>query len=159
MGGKQYIQMNLNKKKPTKLKNMTELVNQTDIASIKNIASGIIKVINDSNSTAKDLEAIIKLDPPLSARILKVANSAYYSQQKISNIEGAIIRIGFNTLKYIALGQKVRNIFSKDEKINGYSRASLWRHSVAVGLLGKLIFDKKFGSGGNNIYAAGLPLR
>jgi putative nucleotidyltransferase with HDIG domain len=103
------------------------------------------------------LEDIIKVDPPLVARILKVSNSAYYSpQQRICTIEESIIRIGFDALKYIALGQKVKDIFNKDKPIDGYSRILLWKHSVAVGLLGKLIYNKRFGSGGDNIYAAGL---
>ncbi len=143
--------------KAAKLKRMAELVNESDIASIKNIASGILKVVNDIKSDAKDLEDVIKLDPPLVARVLKVANSAYYaSHKKISDVNEAIVRIGFDMMKYIALGQKVRNIFDKGEPMNGYSRVELWKQSVTVGLLCRLIFKKQSIEGGENIYTAGL---
>ncbi len=149
--------MTLDNNKAAKLKSMAELINESDIASIKNIASGILKVVNDIKSDAKDLEDVIKLDPPLVARVLKVANSAYYaSREKISDINQAIVRIGFEMMKYIALGQKVRNIFDKGELINGYSRVGLWKQSITVGLLCRLIFEKQSIEGEENIYTAGL---
>jgi HD superfamily phosphodiesterase len=41
-------------------------------------------------------------------------------------------------------------------EIDDYSRAALWKHSVAVALCGKLIYRREFRLRGENIYAAGL---
>ncbi len=143
--------------KTKKIEKIIQHVDQSDISSIKSVVSGIVKIINDTSSTAKDLVDLILIDPPLTAKVLKIANSAYYSpRQKIFDIEESIIWIGFDALKELALNQKVCEIFQAEAHIEDYSRAALWKHSIAVALLGKMIFRKEFGERGENIYVAGL---
>jgi putative nucleotidyltransferase with HDIG domain len=149
--------MDQHKDKSEKINKIVTLVNESKLSSIKSVVSGIISIINDSRSNAKDLKEIIEIDPPLTARVLSLANSAYYgSREKISDIQQAVIWIGFEALKELALRQKVCKIFDRDESIEGYSRALLWKHCVAVALLGKMIFRREFGEKGDNAYAAGL---
>ena len=65
-----------------------ELVNASDISSIKSVVSGIVNIINDPDSTVKDLKEVISIDPPLTAKVLARANSAYFSsRQKITEID------------------------------------------------------------------------
>ena len=140
-----------------KISKIIGLVDQSEISSIQNVVSGVIDVINDPHSSAKDLKDIIEIDPPLTAKVLKVANSAYYySLNKISEIQHAVIWIGFDVVKEIALSQKVCEVFEQDETVSGYSGRSLWKHSIAVALLGKMICRREFGERGENAYAAGL---
>jgi putative nucleotidyltransferase with HDIG domain len=136
-----------------------DMVNLSDISSIKSSVNAIIVVINNPRSTVKELKEVIMLDPPLAARVLKTANSAYYSRsftRTFSDIEQAIIWMGSEIIKELALSQKVCEIFDKDEAIEGYSRKALWRHSIAVALLSKMIYRKEFGLPGENAYVAGL---
>jgi putative nucleotidyltransferase with HDIG domain len=151
------IEMNQPAKEYEKLTNFLELVKDSEISSIRNIVSGIIKTINEPKSSAMDLKEIIQVDPPLTARLLSLANSAYYSPPKeILEIMNAIIWIGWDAIRELALSQKVCEIFNKDKSIEGYSRKSLWQHSLAVALLGKMIYRREFGERGENMYAAGL---
>jgi putative nucleotidyltransferase with HDIG domain len=132
-------------------------VNSSDISTIKSVVTSIIRIINDPDSTARDIEEIIQVDPPLTARVLKVANSVYYSpQNKISEIDQAVIWLGFNTLKELVLSQKVCEIFKRNEVYDGYSRPLLWRHCFAVALMGKMIYRREYGERGENAYVAGL---
>lgn len=143
--------------KDAKLREIAELVDKSQIASIKKVTSGIMRIINDPDASARDLKAIVEVDPPLTANVLKIANSAYYSSRRhISDIEEAVIWIGFDKLKEIALNQKVCEVFHKRSVGEGYSRSMLWKHSVAVALLGKMIYRMEFGERGDTIYAAGL---
>ncbi|OGV39709.1 MAG: hypothetical protein A2020_08780 [Lentisphaerae bacterium GWF2_45_14] len=140
-----------------KLEKISERVRDSELSSIRNVTSGIVKIINDSKSNARDLKAIIEIDPPLTAKVLRTANSAYYySRRQISDIEEAVIWIGFDNLKEIALSQKVCEIFQKNDDFMEYSRTRLWKHCIAVGLLAKMIYRMEFGESGENIYAAGL---
>jgi len=149
--------MNQEEEKSTKLKKIVEMVNKSEICSIRNIVSGVIKIINDPKSSAKDLKGIIQIDPPLTGKLLKLANSVYYSPQtKISEIQQAIIWVGYDALKELALRQKICEVFDGDSTIEGYSRPFLWKHSIAVSLLGKMIYRKEFREKGENIYIAGL---
>jgi len=149
--------MNFKEEKYDRISKIIELVDKSEISSIQSVVSGVIDVINDPESSAKDLKDIIEIDPPLTAKVLKVANSAYYcSLRKISEIQQAVIWIGFDVVKEIVLSQKVCEVFNQDETINGYSESSLWKHSVAVALLGKMIYRREFGERGENAYVAGL---
>ena len=149
--------MNQEEEKSTKLNKIVQMVNESEISSIKNTVVGITKIINDPKSSAKDFKEIIQIDPPLTGRLLKLANSVYYSPRtKISEIQQAIIWVGYDALKELALRQKVCEVFDGDKTIEGYSRPLLWKHSVAVSLLSKMIYRKEFREKGENIYVAGL---
>lgn len=141
------------------IQHLVDLVNVSDISSIKSIVTAIVRVINDPRSTVKELKEVILLDPPLAAKVLKTANSAYYSRsftRSYSDIEQAIIWMGTEVIKELALSQKVCEIFDKDEQIEEYSRKALWRHSIAVALMAKMIYRKEFGLRGETAYVAGL---
>lgn len=134
-----------------------DMVGDSDISSIKNVVTTVVRIINDPNSTAKALMDVIQIDPPLTAKVLRVANSAYYaSRREISELQQAIVWIGFDALKELALSQKVCEIFKKTESAGSYSRPLLWKHSIAVALLAKMIYRREFGRRGEDVYVAGL---
>jgi len=54
-----------------KMDEILELVNDSNISSIKSVVSGIVRVINDPLSTARDLKDIIHVDPPLAAKLFE----------------------------------------------------------------------------------------
>lgn len=134
-----------------------ELVNRSQISSIKSVVQSIVRIINDPRSNAKDLKEIIELDPPLTGKVLRVANSTYYAPRtRIGEVMQAIVYIGFKTLKEMALSQKICDIFKSGDSHEGYSRVALWKHCVAVALMGKAIYRREFRERGENAYAAGL---
>ncbi len=141
----------------TELNGFLEKVRHSNISSIKNIVTGIIRLINDPESSAKDFKEIIQIDPPLTGKLLQLANSAYYApQRKIFEIQQAMIWVGFDALKELAIRQKVCEVFEGNSSIEGFSRNDLWKHCVAVALLGKMIYRREFGQKGECIYVAGL---
>ena len=149
--------MDITDEKRKKIRRIVEITRNSEISSIKQTVSRLMNIINNPYSSAKDLKNIIEIDPPMSARLLKLANSAYYGyRKKISAIKEAIICIGFEAVKELALNQKVCEMFNDATDYCGYSRASLWKHSVVVALLSKSIYRSEFRERGENIYAAGL---
>ncbi|MBW2108710.1 MAG: HDOD domain-containing protein [Deltaproteobacteria bacterium] len=146
-----------NDKKQEKIKALLEQVEQSEISSIKSVVSEIVRVINDPRSNAMDLKEVIEIDPPLTARVLKAANSAYYAPPKrIDDIRHAILWIGSDALKELALSQKVCQVFEKSVSFDGYSRTGLWTHSLAAALFAKALYRREFAEAGENAYAAGL---
>lgn len=140
-----------------KLTSILKLVNESEISSIRNILSRIIGIINDPNSTANDLKEVIQIDPPLAAKVLRLANSAYFSpRSSIGEIQGAIIWVGYDAIRELALSQKVCEIFNTDDSFEGFSRIALWKHSLSVAILSKLILRREFGEKGESAYIAGL---
>ncbi len=139
---------------------LNELVHgasESKISSVRTVLAKIIEVINSPSSSAMDLKALIEMDPPLAGRVLKLANSALYGRHHpLVQILDAIITIGFESVRELALSQKVCEIFSKGEKFFGYTRTAVWMHSVAVALCGKMMYRKEFRRPGDDIYTVGL---
>lgn len=139
------------------LSSFITLINQSEIASIRPVAAGLIRLLEDPCATMRQLTDIIELDPPLAGKILTRSNSAScYSKRTIADIEQAVLWIGLNNLKELALHQKVCEIFLGGQEQYGYSRLKLWKHSVAVAHFAKTLFRREFGEPGGLAYSAGL---
>lgn len=68
------------------------------------IAVRILDAVKRDDRSWAELAKIIQSDPELTAKILQIANSSYYSpSHKVSNIEKALAILGVSTLKNIAL--------------------------------------------------------
>lgn len=64
----------------------------------------ILALTQDINCTPKQLVQVIDKDPVITVKILRVVNSSYYSlPQKISSLNHAVVYLGFNTVKNLAL--------------------------------------------------------
>ncbi len=139
------------------LKDLIEEVNNSNFASIRGIVTGIFDIINSSKSSVNDLERIIKLDPPLATKVLKVANSAFFaSRVEFKDLKEAVLWIGFEEIKNIAITQQLYKVFLPGKKSENFSRKDLWKNSIATALLAKMIFRREFGEKGAHIYTAGL---
>lgn len=149
--------MNPYENRSGEIASLIDQVNASHLSSIGSVVARIIAVINDPEATAKELVDIIMTDPPLAANVLRLVNSAYCApRNKIADIQQAVIFIGFEALKELALNQKVCEIFKRGLSINGYSRERLWKHSVAVALFSKMLYRREFAQRGENAYALGL---
>ena len=116
------------------------LAQAENLSSLPASAHRVIEVVSDSDSEASDLEEVISLDPTLTAKLLRVTNSAYYGfSDPVADIRRAIVILGFNSVRSLALSISVCDLFRSDDKIGLYSRAQLWQHSVTVGVASKMI--------------------
>lgn len=113
------------------------------IATLPEITLRIIELVEDPTSTAQDLHAIIANDPALCSRILKVVNSAFYGlPRQIGSINRAIVLLGLNAVKNIAIAASLTKLFRGGELCSGFAARDLWVHSVAAASAGKLICDE-----------------
>jgi putative nucleotidyltransferase with HDIG domain len=134
-----------------------EAVDNSEISSVRPVIVAVLRLINDPAATPKDLKKLISLDLALTARILRVANSAYFGcPRTVTEIDQAIIWIGFDAIKEIALNQSLITLFERQTTAQEVSHRELWKHGVAVAMIAKRIFRREFGQPGNEAYAAGL---
>jgi HD-like signal output (HDOD) protein len=106
-----------------------------DIATLPEVTTRIIAVVDDPKSTARDLHQIIKNDPALASKILKVVNSAFYGLPgQISEIDRAIVLLGLSAVKNIAISASISRLFTSERISDKFSARDIWRHSVAVGV-------------------------
>lgn len=113
------------------------------IATLPEITLKIIQLVEDPASTAQDLNNVIAKDPALCTRILKVVNSAFYGLPgQIGSINRAIVLLGLNAVKNIAIAASLAKLFKGGQLTAGFSARDLWEHSTAVATGTKLIAGK-----------------
>ncbi len=99
----------------------------------------VLSVTQSASTGAQELARAIEVDPVIVSSVLKVANSAFYSAANRSSgtmgIRDAIVRIGFNETKNIAISMSVMKMFTDDEKSVGFSREDFWFHSLATAVI------------------------
>ena len=104
-----------------------------DIATLPEVTTRIIPVVDDPKSTARDLHNIIKNDPALATKILKVVNSAFYGLPgQVSEIDRAIVLLGLSAVKNIAISASISRLFTGERISDHFSARDIWKHSVAV---------------------------
>ncbi|MFO0827419.1 MAG: HDOD domain-containing protein [Phycisphaerales bacterium] len=110
------------------------------IATLPDITVSIIEIVEDPSSSAQDLNKVISNDPALSARILKVVNSAFYGlPRQIGSINRAISLLGLNAVKNLAIAASLAKLFKGGAIGSRFDARDLWAHSVAVGATSRLI--------------------
>jgi len=128
-----------------------------EISTLPQVSQQILKVIADPIAGAEDLQKILKADPALTSKILKMANSAYFSlREKVDNVKKAIVFLGFSSVKNLAMASSVCDLFKSKKSINGYTREELWKHSVVVALCAKSIALRAGLKVGEDIFTAGI---
>jgi HD-like signal output (HDOD) protein len=104
-------------------------------------AMRIVEVVNDMSSSPKDLMEVIKIDPVMTGKILNLVNSSYFSMpQRITSLNRALILLGFNTIKNIALSTAF--IDATNQHGNNSKIDDLWQHLLNVGVACKMIAVK-----------------
>ncbi len=106
--------------------------------------SKILQIANDPKTSPADLNQVISLDPVLMGRVMKLINSAYYSlNNQITSLVRAIIMLGINTVKNLALSTAVLGQLSSKNNFQALNIDGFWRHSLCVGVAAKLIAIKR----------------
>ena len=115
----------------------------SSVSTLPHVALKIVELTSDPTSTAADLESVIRSDPALTARLLKMSNSAHFGlSERILEIRKAVIFLGFKTVKDLALSASVCELFRNSTQIGRYKRTDLWKHSIGVALCSKAISQK-----------------
>ena len=111
------------------------------LPALPTAALRILEVVNDISCSPRDLMDVIKVDPVLTGRILNLVNSSYFSMpQRITSLNRALILLGFNTIKNIALSTAF--IDSTKNQQQNDQIDDLWQHLLGVGVAAKLIATK-----------------
>lgn len=110
---------------------LTELKNTNRLPSPSGTALKIMRLLQTDNVSINDVAGLVKMDPALSARIIKFVNSAGSGNQRhIMNANDAIVMIGMIAVKNFALSL---SLMTKDShyRCNGFSYVSFWSSSLA----------------------------
>ena len=91
------------------------------ISTLPHIAFKIMQLTSDPKATATDLEEVIRTDPSLTSKLLKITNSAHFAlREPVVEVKKAVVFLGFKTVKDLALSASVCDLFKSKEKIGDF---------------------------------------
>jgi len=95
---------------------------------------------NDENVTVNEIEGLLRQDPALVARLLRLVNSSYFGLRfTVNNISHAVVLVGFSTLRSLIYAAFADGLYVNEMPGYGYERRGLWRHSVRCAFTAKML--------------------
>jgi putative nucleotidyltransferase with HDIG domain len=92
----------------------------------------IVNVVDDPDTSAYEVAAIIAEDPAMSAKVLRITNSAFYGLSgTVNSVKQAVVIIGLNGVKSLVISTSVIDMF-KGDQIGREFQDLFWRHSLVT---------------------------
>ena len=129
----------------------------TAIKTLPHAVTRLSKLLHDDNATMKDFEDVIKMDPTLVVRLLRLVNSPFFGlRQHVDSISRAVAFIGMKNLQNMAVTDALKNIFITKETSTLFSKKKLWLHCAAVSICSKMLAERIFAINGDDAYLCGI---
>lgn len=115
-----------------------------EIPTVPSVVNTITELISDVNCSLSELEAAIKSDQSCVARLLQLANSAFYgsgTSRSVISVRRAILSYGFNAVQNITLSLTVFDCFNTNNSAEIAVVDTIRLHSLAVASLSKHIAE------------------
>jgi putative nucleotidyltransferase with HDIG domain len=129
-----------------------------DMKTLPHVAIRITQMVGSESATMQEFEEIIRLDPVLVTRLLRLVNSPYFGlSSQVNSIAKAVVYIGMKHLRNLVAVEGLRNLYrDKEEKGEVFSRKNLWIHSSTVAILSQMISRRIFGEDGEDVFLAAI---
>ena len=137
--------------------NIELLINEiTKLISLPDIYYRLEALIERPDSTLEDFSRLLSTDPDLCARLLSLANSAFYCfPSSIESIDKAVQIIGIRQIRELVLATSIAQAFNQIPP-GTVNMREFWEHSVAVGVLAKCIGQHRRLPQPERYYVSGL---
>lgn len=108
-----------------------------NIPSIPKVIQDLINDFGSEQSNAEDISKKIQMDPSISLKVMRLANSARYGAgRKINSIDSAIVLLGIDALKTLVISSGVT---AACNDVPGVDKKQFWRNSFTVANISKLV--------------------
>lgn len=113
---------------------LTDLKNdRLKLPSLPEVAVRIGRALEDGVSDAHDIAEIIQIDPVMTAKLIKAANSAIYGRRTpVETCSAAVVRLGADVTQKLVLSFALRELFQSDSALLRNRMKALWKHSTHV---------------------------
>src|SRR5208337_5148770 len=107
------------------------------LPSLSAVAIKLVEIASNEYSSMSEMVKLIEKDPGLAARLIRIANSAFFSAaEPISSIEQSVMRVGSNHLRVMALSLSLRDTFPMG-RVGPMDFEKFWRSSLYRALIAK----------------------
>lgn len=135
------------------------LIEVENLPTLPAIMGRLLDAVEDVNTSAEDLTAILERDMAISARVLRLANSAFYGlRHRVDTIRRAVVVVGFQAVRMLALATSVFDSLSRHRQF-AFEPEEFWMNSLGAAKAAQLIAKRVPGQESpESCFTAGLLL-
>jgi len=137
---------------------LDDLVRQVrNLPALPASVTRVIQLTDDPKAGLSDVARALASDQGLAARVLKLANSAFYgSSRRIGTVSEAVVILGMRTIRNLTMATSCQEMLERE--VQGYflPRGVLWRHSLAVAAAAQNLAQRAHFRGVEEAFVAGL---
>ena len=125
-------------------KDILENLNTAEaLPTLPSVAAHIFKIASAGNSSAQDITKVIVNDPPLTSKLLKIVNSAFYGfPQKISTVKQAVVILGTEEIIDLSFALAAAKAFDVKPVEGLGDPKHLWKHAISTGFIAQDLCKK-----------------
>ncbi len=127
-----------------------------NLPTLPQSASRVLRLADDPDVSPRKIEQAIELDPAVAAKILRVANSAYYGTTQVATLGRAISFLGLTTVRSVIISIAMQQMVTGRTQCPSFNKVDYWRHSLAVGTIARIIGKLKVPGKAEELYCAGM---
>lgn len=128
-----------------------------DLGTLPALNEAVKACFTDPKSTRDDVTAVLKRDPVMVLKMLRIANSAIFGYQKnVTTIEEAIPLLGFNEVRGIVTSLPLLDTVDKGGDPDIFDRADFWKHCIGCAVIARIIAEKTGAEYPEEYFTAGL---
>ncbi|OGV46247.1 MAG: hypothetical protein A2X46_18385 [Lentisphaerae bacterium GWF2_57_35] len=128
-----------------------------ELSTLWGVVQKVREITSNQRSSVKELVRVIGADSILTSKVLRFVNSAAYGfSGRISNIDQAIVILGFQQLRDLCVSLTLIKETGGAGSRTYFDRTLLWKHSLGTAVACKLIQERVPGAASSNLFVAGL---
>ena len=117
-----------------------KLSRATTLPIFPSVVKEMLALSDNPNASARDYERVISQDAALAAKIMRTANSSYYSGSgNITTIQRAVAQLGNNTIRSICLTAAFKSSLSSAKTNRSFDVGRYWQHCLGVACSAKMM--------------------
>lgn len=135
---------------------LATILQSDELPTLPTVATKLITLTAREDATLADIGSLVSQDMSISAKILKVSNSAFYSfPQQIGSIKQAISILGMNAVRSLVLSFSFLSMRGGKKKSH-FNFETFWERSLASAVATKLILEHVKGADTEEAFISGL---
>lgn len=137
----------------------TALIESIDeLPPLPAVAARVMAMVEDETTSANDLARVLATDHALTAKLIRISNSAYYGfARQVSTVREAVTLLGFRQVREVAIATSLMNAFTRPATpTDAFDLDLFWGHSVAVAVAAEAVAKKTRAARPQDAFTAGI---
>ncbi|MBW2107707.1 MAG: HDOD domain-containing protein [Deltaproteobacteria bacterium] len=143
--------------KPESARLFDRIKTSKNLPSLPHILLKLIDACNNQAGSIEEISEIISKDSSLSARVMKMVNSAFYGLSvRVTSVNQALLMLGTEAVKNIAVSAAVFRVFGVSKGDDAFRLKQFWYHGLLCATVAELIAKKTSYSSSDEAFLSGL---